>query len=245
MTNTSLNEIRSAIRSVIRARSERSFLLLTTPGIGLTERKRFQGQFEKVLDKLRGAAPEAEGVGILTAQNPLKWRKSSADAPASPQGRDAYNLVSNEALERDLRGRGYEFWKIGGRFGGDVEESYLVKNIDANDVESLARKYDQEAFIHGEFINIGKYARKGEEKEDTPTEDQYESHFTYYDVDYGQELGAYPVETRTRIFTDADIQSREDFYSKVAGKKFLIPFFDTDETTVVRSAAPGRDSAEE
>ncbi len=218
-------------------------MLLASPGLNLVERKRFQGQFEKVLDKLRGVAPEAEGIGILTAQNPLKWREEPESAPASSQGQSAYNLVSNEAMERDLRADGYEFWKIGGRFGGDVEESYLVKNIDADDVERLARKYNQEAFIHGEFINIGKYARKGEEEDGSPSEDQYESHFTYYDVDYAQALGAYPVETRTRIFTDADIQSREDFYSKVAGKKFLIPFFDTDAATVVRTKAPERKPA--
>jgi hypothetical protein len=243
MANLSLNEMKQMVKGLLSPKRERSFMLLATPGLNLMERKRFQGQFKKVLDKLRGAAPEAEGIGILTAQNPLKWRKDPASAPASDRGQSAYNLVSNEALERDLRDTGYEFWTIGGRFGGDVEESYIVKNIDADDVERLARKYDQEAFIHGAFINIGKYARKGEEEKERPAEDQYESHFTYYDIDYGQEQGAYPVETRTRIFTDSDIQSREDFYSKVSGKKFLIPFFDTDEDTLVQTMAPERDLA--
>jgi len=234
-------QLKQIIKEVIHSR-DRSFMLLATPGNSLMERKRFQGQFQKVLDKLRGVAPEAEGVGILTAQNPFSWRNSPQTAPISAQGRSAYNLVSNEALERDLRDAGYEFWPIGGRFGGDVEESYLVKNIDADDVERLARKYDQEAFIHGKFINIGKYARQGEEEEKGPDEDQYESHFTYYDLDYDQERGAYPVETRTRIFTDADIQSREDFYSKASGKKFLIPFFETDESTMVLPRPTKRES---
>ena len=178
--------------------------------------------------------PDAKGAGLVTAQNPLRWRADSASRPQSAEGEAAYNSAANQDLEDDLKSDGYSFWRIGGKFGGDPEESYLVKNISADSLEKLSRKYDQEAFIHVEFINIGEYPRKGEELPDPPR-DQHEAHFTYYDVDYENPMGAYPIETRTRIFSDEEIQAREDFYSKAGGKKFSIPFFADEEETVVKS----------
>lgn len=231
-----LQEIKKLIKEQRRAQRLYGSLLLATPGYSkIEERRKFRGLFDRVVDKLRGAIPDIDGAGLLTAQNPLRWRLDPHSRPASEEGEEAYNIGANRDLEADLKSAGFGFWKVGGKFGGDPEESYLVKNISADDLEKISRKYNQEAFIHVEFINIGKYPRKGEEEEAPVCDDQYEAHFTYYEVDYDNPMGGIPVETRTRVFCGPEIQAREDFYSRAGGKKFSIPFFSEEEETLVKN----------
>jgi hypothetical protein len=233
---SALEKIKKLIKEQRRAQLLYTSSLLATPGcFQLEERRKFRGLFDRVTDKLKGVVPDIEGAGLLTAQNPLRWRRDSLSRPASEEGEAAYNKRANHDLEEDLRSRGFAFWRVGGKFGGDPEESYLVKNINADDLEMLSRKYDQEAFIHVRFVNIGRYPRQGEEAHGPVCADQYEAHFTYYDVDYENPMGALPVETRTRVFCGEDVQAREDFYSEAGGKKFSIPFFAEEEETLVKS----------
>ena len=125
----------------------------------------------------------------------------------NPDGKPAdreFNEKNMKALERDLRGMNYGFHKIQGKFGSD-EDSFLVPNMSREDVAALGIKYGQEAVIWGE---------KMMDDNDNPF-----FRFSYIEGDD-------TVQNRDVSLSGAEVQSRDDYFSQVKGRKFFIPFFD-------------------
>jgi len=115
------------------------------------------------------------------------------------------NKENNAALEKRLRAGNYGFRKIQGKFGSP-EKSFMVMNIPRSEATVLGKDFGQEAIIWGE---------KREDDEGV-----------WFDFEYIE--GDTTIETRQVSMSGADVQGREDFYSQVKGRKFIIPFFDDE-----------------
>lgn len=110
-----------------------------------------------------------------------------------------------EELKADIRKLGLGFIPIKGKYG-NVEKSLLIPNISIEDIISLGNKYEQESIIHG-------------------TKD-YKEDFAYFNFKYIE--GNSTMQSRNISLSGTDIQSREDFFSAVKNRKFIIPFFDDE-----------------
>jgi hypothetical protein len=151
---------------------------------------------------LLGMVPQVDEVAILTA-----WNPNSEQLP-----RDENNQ-RNKELFRDLKTAGYGPVKIKGKFG-NFERSFLVPNMSKSNVVELGQQYGQDAVIWGSKA-------EGEES-DVKMIFQYLENGQVQDardvVLVGtHEHGEGEVE---------DVQTKKDYYSEKAGRKFVIPFFD-------------------
>ncbi len=136
-----------------------------------------------------GLAHDVNTIGIMTPTNP--------QAKNFPQNMN--RLFISQFLD-NLRSRGYDPIEIGGKFSGNQERSFLVKNISRKGIVDLGRMYDQESVIWGRKFDDG----------GTP-------HFRYEYIENGQ-----TKETTDRL--NLNVQNRQDNYSTIKGKKFVIPF---------------------
>ena len=156
--------------------------------------------YSRVRRILFGDVPSINTVGIFTAQNPQGKPPVSKD-PAS--GR-ATNNELNKSLFNDLKRGHFGPIKVHGHFGVE-EESFLVPNITRSEVVKYAKQYNQESAIFGtkKFKNGGK---------------------PYFEFEYVQD--GVTIDRRSVHLGGKDIQDRDDYYTEVKGRKFLIPFFD-------------------
>ena len=127
--------------------------------------------------------------------------ENPAGEPAPPH----INKENNAALEKRLRAGNYGFRKIKGKFGSH-EKSFMVMNIPRSEATALGQDLGQESIIWG---------HREEDEEGA-----------YFNFEYIE--GETTIQTRQVSMSDRDVQDRDDFYSQVKGRKFLIPFFDDD-----------------
>ena len=78
---------------------------------------------------------------ILTAENPGNVTKDAAE-----------NARLNSRLEDDLIAGGYEYVKITGKYGKEMENSFLVLGIDPAKAQDFGRSYSQEAVLTREGL---------------------------------------------------------------------------------------------
>jgi len=121
--------------------------------------------------------------------------------PAPPE----VNKENNAALKKRLRAGNYGFRKIKGKFGSH-EKSFMVMNIPRTEATALGQDLGQESIIWG---------HREEDEEGA-----------YFNFEYIE--GETTIQTRQVSMSGRDVQDRDDFYSQVKGRKFLIPFFDDD-----------------
>jgi hypothetical protein len=158
-----------------------------------------EGGFARVQRILLGMVPSIDTAGILTGWNP--------DGQEIP--RNANNRL-NKVLFQDLKTMGYGPIKIKGSFG-NFERSFLVPNMSRADVVELGLKYGQEAVIWGQ--------KMGDDDDPKMVFDYIEGDKTVQQRNVAL-VGIQPGDP------PEDVQSREDYYSEKAGRKFIIPFFD-------------------
>lgn len=104
--------------------------------------------------------------GILTGEN-----ADSAD-PSSLSGQEKRDLLklnkkSNKELSIALKQNHLKFIPIEGHFGGVVEHSFLVFNIELEQLKKLAGKYEQTSFFYCQPNNKGDIVSQYWEKTDT------------------------------------------------------------------------------
>ena len=158
-----------------------------------------EGGYASVLKIMRGLVPTINTLAFLTAGNP---NGKSADS--------AKNVQANEELEKRLRSMNLGFKKIKGHYGGP-ENSFFIPNINKDEALDLGKQYNQETIIFGE---------KSTDSKDGKSYDGMAFSLIYTDHRYGQ-----TYEQRD-VFVNMD--SADDYYTKVKGRKFQIPFFDDD-----------------
>lgn len=150
-----------------------------------------------------GDVDTVESVGIITAQNP--------NTQQIARGR---NLALNRQLiaaleEKNCKGSPCGQHEVGGKFG-HPEDSFLVPNITSTDLIELGNRFHQSSVIWG---------HKRMTRQGTP-------YFDWSYIECDGKGGGNITQTRSVSVANEDVQSREDFYSAVGDKKFIIPFFD-------------------
>ncbi len=134
----------------------------------------------------------------------------------NPRGQAAgakFNKEANRELVNFLRSGNYGPIKAKGKFGGE-EDSYIVPNISRDEVVALGRRFDQESVI---------WADKRQDKNENP----------YFQFEYIDSKSGNTESTRSVHVGSKDVQDREDFYTQVKGRKFIIPFFDDEHARKV------------
>jgi len=150
-----------------------------------------------------GDVDTVESVGIITAQNPNAQRTGRAR-----------NLALNRQLisaldEKRCSSKPCGQVKLKGMFG-HPEDSFLVPNITSHDLIELGNRFQQQSVIWGhKRVN-----RQGQ------------PFFEWSYIDLDGKGGGKVTQTRSVSVANEDVQSREDFFSAVGNKKFIIPFFD-------------------
>ena len=157
--------------------------------------------FARVIRILWGDVPNVKRIGIMTANNPQYKQLSQKE-----------NESRNRQLMAWLRTSGFGPIKIKGKFTqsdeGKEEDSLLIPHIRRDILLSWARHkdVDQGAVIWGQ---------KKEDEDSNPYFD-----FEWIDCNTGQ-----TTQHRYVTMSGDDIPARLDAYSKVKGRKFVIPFW--------------------
>jgi hypothetical protein len=128
----------------------------------------------------------------------------TAENPNSVKIAPSENNKRQKQLERDIRSMGYGFRVIGGKFEGNIENPFFVPHMSKNDLITLGKKYNQTSVIYGEKVT----------KNDT----------SYFRFEYIE--GDKTTNTRFISLSGMDIQNRNDMYSYIKDRKFVIPFFE-------------------
>ena len=145
--------LKKMIKKVIIENREKSVLLFET-----TEPK-----YDRLMDILEGRS-DVETVGIMSGQNPMAQS-------ISPEK----NVELKGQLERRLKEMGLKYERIGGIFGGLVEKSVVIMNVDQNKMDILCREFDQWGFVFGQKHMMN------------ATQDFMA--FTMYAIDYNHPMG--------------------------------------------------------
>ena len=155
--------------------------------------------YARVVNIMRGLVPTINTLAFLTAEN-----------PNGKQADPATNKAANQELEKKLRAMNVGFKKIKGHYGGP-ENSFFTPNIDKEEALQLGKDFNQESIIFGE---------KSTDTKDGKNYDGMTFSLIYTDHRYGQTYA------QKDVFVNMD--SADDYYTKVKGRKFQIPFFDDD-----------------
>jgi hypothetical protein len=171
--------------------------------------------FARIRRMLWGDVPRINSVGFVTAQNP----GGAAPAPGNSIESGRENKERNQNLEGYLRSQNYGPIKVKGKFGNE-EDSFLVPNISRQEMVNLGRWFDQESVIWGEK----KADPKGQ---------------PYFSFEYIPSESGVAASVRTVHIANQDVQGRDDYYTMVNGKKFIIPFFDDPYSDMVPGSKYG------
>lgn len=165
----------------------------------VVNRDLFESGYARARRMMFGDVPSIVSVGVVTAHNPMGRPPMPEPGETVQQANDRLN----KKLENELRAANYGPIKSKGKFGGE-EESFLIPNIPREHLVDLGRRYNQEAVIWGQ---------KQADESGNP----------FFNFEYIE--GGNTVDTRTVHVGNADVQNRDDFYTMVKGRKFIIPFF--------------------
>lgn len=166
--------------------------------------------YARVVNIMRGLVPTVKTLAFITGENP---NGKAADV--------SVNKEANTRLEKQLRTMNLGFKKIKGHYGGP-ENSFFIPNISKEEALGLGKQYGQESIIFGEKLQNTKDGKKY---------DGMTFSLIYTDNRYGQVL------SQRDVFIN--MNDAEDYYTKVKGRKFQIPFFDDDHTTSQFAASSG------
>jgi Protein of unknown function (DUF3293) len=148
-----------------------------------------EGGYARLIRSIAGLEPNINSLGIVTAENPMAKHLPSQE-----------NKKRNKNLSKDLRGLGYGFYQIEGKYG-NIEKPFVIPNIKLEDLIKLGRQYKQESVI---------FVQKQEEK----------GMLTRLIYIYGEQ-----PEVVSKVVIPIN-GNPEDFYSSYKNRKFVIPFFD-------------------
>jgi len=155
--------------------------------------------YSSIMNAFRGLRPNIKKIAILTAENPHGEEHS-----------DEFNKNANFKLERSLSSGKYPFKKIKGKYR-IKENSFIVFNIPKNVAIHFGVEYNQESIIYGE-------TGQTEDKDIIPMS------FEMIGTDRSKPEEFTKVLGKTDVFVNR--KNPEDFYSKINGRKFVLPFYD-------------------
>lgn len=133
----------------------------------------------------------------------------SAENPSGRIYSDGENKQRTQMLKEKVRGLGLGFIQPDFGMYGGKENSLMIPNINKNDLIKLSNFFQQESCIFG-----------------IKNQDQDNVYFKWEYIEEGQ------TKDEETVFTNlagSDVQSSDDFYTQVKGRKFKIPFYGDDE----------------
>ena len=139
----------------------------------------------------------------------------TAENPHGKQASKEYNQEAMAKLKSKLRSMGYGFHRIKGRYGVD-ENSLFIPNINQEELIGLGREFEQDSVSFGQ-----KYL----------DDDGYHIEWNY--IEEGDVL-----QTRNISYSTSNIQNKEDFFSAIKNRKFIIPFFDEEHENAKQQRIP-------
>lgn len=166
--------------------------------------------YARVVNIMRGLVPTVNTLAFITAEN-----------PNGKQADSATNKAANKELETKLRSMNLGFTKIKGHYGGP-ENSLFIPNISKEEALQLGKQFNQESIIFGE---------KSKDSKNGKSYDGMTFSLIYTDNRFGQTLA------QRDVFINMD--NADDYYTKVKGRKFQIPFFDDEFASAQFAASSG------
>ena len=172
-----------------------------------------ESTFPRIIRTMRGDIESISTVGIMSAQNPL-GRKESPEYEGKTKEeiirlKKSYNEYANNNLKNELRDNNLGFHQVLGRYEANNEISLIIPNISRELMTQLGVKYGQESVIWGEKVEEGK--------------------FMFYFINCKTMKIDDVVE---EVYFGRDVQSRDDFFTWVKGRKFVLPFFEEEPVEV-------------
>lgn len=153
---------------------------------------------ERVERIVSGLAHDVNTIAILTPENPQAQKFDKK-----------HNQLFVSQFIDFMRSNGVTPIEIGGKFGGNEERSFIIKNVSKKQAIEIGKMYNQQSVIWGKKVD------------DSPT-----PHFHYEYIEGGK-----TVSTSFKLNFGQEAQTRSDNYSNFRKKKFVIPFFDPDGST--------------
>jgi len=152
------------------------------------------------------------------AGGPFTVAMLSAENPPNPPP-DWDNAAMMEQLVSDMSKRDMKFYPIMGQYFGEAENSFLVVNAPKAQIVNLGKKYLQDSVIWGE-------KQRAMADEGAGANIFFRFFFIQCHPEEGPKSYKYTItDEKDVILNDASIQARDDMFSKIAGEKFVIPFF--------------------
>jgi hypothetical protein len=153
--------------------------------------------FPRVANIMRGNVPSVKTLTFITGENPKGIQ-------ATPE----YNKDANARLQSILGTGQWGYEKIRGKYG-NVENTFLVRNMKKDDALMYGKSFNQDSVIFGNYFQEGGHYGMLFQMISTQPE-------TFGDV-----MG------ERKVFINRGDES--DFYSEVKGRRFQIPFFDVEK----------------
>jgi hypothetical protein len=125
-----------------------------------------------------------------------------------------------EDLEKDLRGMGYGPVRVSGSYGAP-EPSFVVPHISKQELLELGKNYGQHSIIHGRKIK-----------------DRHNNDVMRFEMIRCEDDGI--ESTRIVSLSGEDVQSRDDYFTKVKNRKFVIPFYDNPQAKTLFGKTKGK-----
>ena len=165
------------------------------------------------------------------AGGPFTVAMLSAENPPNPPP-DWDNAAMMEKLIQDMSNRDMKYYPIMGQYFGEAENSFLVVNAPKAQIVNLGKKYLQDSVIWGE-------KQRAMADEGAGANIFFRFFFIECHPEEGPKSYKYTItDEKDVILNDSSIQAREDMFSRIAGEKFVIPFFTDPEMEYKANVRP-------
>lgn len=158
-----------------------------------------------------------KGILIATPMNPQGGAASKKKYDKlSDAEKQEYNKENNDLYkeaEKELKDKGFHFYKQKGVFEGQSEKSFIIFDITKGQANALGKKWDQSAIV---YIHAAKTRKKGE----------YMLKFEL--IETSKKVGKMKILSMVSNMFSAGDSIKNDF-SQVGSNKYVIPFFDDME----------------
>jgi len=190
--------LKKMIKKVLLENREKSVLLFEAA----------EPKYDRLMSILEGRS-DVETVGIMSGQNPMAQS-------ISPEK----NVKLKGQLENRLKEMGLKYERIGGIFGGLIEKSVVIMNVDQSTMDILCREFEQWGFVFGQ-------------KHMMNTTQDFMA-FTMYAIDYDNQMGWQkdPYSKSTGfVIKNSDLQGTDDnvSYDPTSKKKFGMELYESDD----------------
>lgn len=175
--------------------------------------------FSRIMSIMAGLVPSVRTFAIITAENPMNKELTKEE-----------NLIRNEKLRKELVDAALGFVQIKGKYD-KFENPFFIMNISRKEAITFGVRHEQESVLFG-IVNSKSditfqliYCFKDEVLE----RHVWKSENKPVSVDFGGAKTS--EEKKKRKDEEKNAASTTNFFSEYKGRRFVVPFFDTEYQT--------------